>query len=1746
MTPRMRCPHCQSELSTLPHSGACPRCAAVLLDPKGADASNKTIDVRSPLAGDGGNPRRRAPADSVAGDALNKTIDLGSLPGSDDDTLRIRNPVDPLAADVLSKTVHLRGAADEGVSIELVDDGPVRPVGTATVTGGATIEFGAPVSSDVGATVELPTKRPTVTLGNERTIDLGSTIAPDDAENLGATWGPKATRTLRQDQTIQLDSTSIDDDGGGGESPASIRQSTIRIGQTVSGFRSTLPIKARSLSDSANFRTLQVRADGAPRALIPVRETPDYELLEILGQGGMGVVYAAKQSSIARTVAVKMLKKGGKKGTNTGSSIGDADQRDKFIAEAVITGELEHPNIVPIYDLGANDEGALFYSMKRVKGTPWDDVIRTKPLSENLAILMRVADAVAFAHANGVVHRDLKPENVMLGDYGEVLVMDWGLARVTADFPCKDSVYQLDNLGGTPAYMAPEMARGPVESIDARSDVYLLGAILYEIVAGKPPHTGRDVMACLMAAAMNQIQPVENAAENELARIALRAMATEQADRHQSVKELQAAIAEFQSHTESLMLSGGAQRSLDEALGSGDYEMYSRALHGFEESLLLWGGNDRARHGRHAARIDYARAALANGDFDLADSLLARAVSESCPETFVTDLAELRSQIDAARIERDARQARLKNAKRLALALLLGIVGVSSVSALAVWRQNGIAEAKRAEAEEQRTEAAKQRDIADAKRIEADQQRALAVKNEALAQANEVKAVAAQRSAEYEEYVAQIGLAASKVGTNAFRDGLALLQACPTPDRNWEWGRLRYLCDLSERVLELGPPVDAVAYSPDGSRVATADWNGRVVAFDATTGERVWAAGPRDPDASAALYAHAVAYSPDGARIASAWSDHRVRILDTRTGEVEATLDGHTEAVLSVAFSPDGKRLASGGYDDAVIVWDLATGAPTERLRGHNWWVWSVAFAPDGEAIASASQDGTVVVWRRGAKGFERSTAFTGHKGPVFAVAFHPNGETVASAGDDRVVRRWSASEAKPADLARRLEGLPDPAAAHREYAGHSEPVRALAFSADGMRLVSGSQDNTLRVWDLARGDSLALRGHGGRVRGVAFAPDGDHVASAAQDGQARLWDIGRYLESRVLRARPLDGHDDAVLAARFSPDGARVVTASRDRTARVWDATTGKRLATLEEGHAFLASSAVPYNNGRSLASAAGDNTVRLWDIGNGVERHSLAGTGRSAALAVDPDGRLLATGGANNTVRLWDPQTGSHVIDLEQHTVDVTAVAIADDTRLVASGDERGVILLWRRGADGEWTVAAKLAGHSRQITALRFTKGGERLVSSSGDRTVGQWDVAAATELRGLVLKHPEWVAAMDVSDNGELSLTACDDGVARLWRLSDASEVARWAPATPDGGLPTVYTSVDLAPSEDSSGPTVALLATASTGAVDRWVIDPSQTDQSPQPVVKLSGAGSLWSARFANDPLTLITVGGNDARVWRLDQAVEGRSPAARPVVRLSPHGSVADAAISPDGALVATGSWDSSAKLWDAATGRPVRKLDGGHKGFVNAVAFSPDGAEVATAGDDGAVRFWSVADGALADRMLAGHTGRVLAIDYSAGGERVLTVSSDRTARLWDAKSGKELRRFTGHDQGLLDGDLSPDGSRVATASEDNTARVWDAGTGRLLAELRGHSAAVNAVAFSPDGRRLLTGGDDNAAKVWDAVNFQPSAKGGDPAVGKEVLSLTGHTAEVTSVGFSPNGRAALTGSRDGAAIVWPAADWR
>ncbi len=389
----------------------------------------------------------------------------------------------------------------------------------------------------------------------------------------------------------------------------------------------------------------------------------DFIIRNQLGRGGMGIIYSARQNSLDREVAVKMISPG---------LAGRPDVRQKFISEALVTGQLEHPNIVPVYELASTTAGNLFYAMKEVGGKSWASAIHSLPRRDNILILLKVADAVAFAHAKGIIHRDLKPSNVMLGDFGEVVVMDWGVAVGLSEDAKAEPLTASNAVAGTPAYMAPEMARGMLDRMGIASDIYLLGAILFEIVSGQRPHAGENHVLRLKAAAENAIVPHDP--DDEYIKVALKAMATGPADRYATVKELQNAILEVGAHRESIILSEDAAASLLRAEEGGDYGNYAQALYAYREAIKLWPGNAAAVRGEIDAAKKYAACAFFREDFDLALDILARHDDAETGE-MIARVSKAKAQAKAK-----ARRVRILTAVAFGLAavvvLILAFAGI--------------------------------------------------------------------------------------------------------------------------------------------------------------------------------------------------------------------------------------------------------------------------------------------------------------------------------------------------------------------------------------------------------------------------------------------------------------------------------------------------------------------------------------------------------------------------------------------------------------------------------------------------------------------------------------------------------------------------------------------------------------------------------------------------------------------------------------------------------------------------------------------------------------------------------------------------------------------------------------------------------------------------------------------------------------------------------------------------------------
>ncbi|NQV29154.1 MAG: protein kinase, partial [Rhodopirellula sp.] len=569
----------------------------------------------------------------------------------------------------LSALSNANAALDPGSPGEVI----VQPIAvTDDVTSAdATIDEPSPSDVPTPATSDRPTEVfpvppgggiPAAT-GHETLIEPGDTQPPEELINPGSketliesavdTKIPTFEETLIQNSkelNATLAEQSIKPNG------------STRLTSSQSSTSTSSTIRSYSASGSVVLTPRQVNY-GKVAGL----ENAEYEIGAKLGEGGMGAVYRARQGSVDRGVALKMVKK----------NQGPADAQDKFLAEAVVTGALEHPNIVPIYDLGVNTDGELFYAMKEVQGHAWTDSIDKVELDENLEVIVKVADAIAYSHEKGVVHRDLKPDNIMIGQFGEVVVMDWGLALPTDKFE-KPGLPVTLGLAGTPSYMAPEMADLSLAPIGPAADIYLLGALLFRAVTKKAPHSGKHAYAALQAAAVNTIHwpgDDEEGHDLELLDIARKAMATLPEDRYETASDFKKALRDYRSHSESRRLTESAIDELRNAEDSSSYRSFERTVASLEEAIKLWAENVRASEILQTARLRYAHVAYQKGDLDLAEGQLDQNVDAH---------RELLSSIQQTRLEREAQAKRLRRMKQTAATMVAIVFLTVSVSAILI------------------------------------------------------------------------------------------------------------------------------------------------------------------------------------------------------------------------------------------------------------------------------------------------------------------------------------------------------------------------------------------------------------------------------------------------------------------------------------------------------------------------------------------------------------------------------------------------------------------------------------------------------------------------------------------------------------------------------------------------------------------------------------------------------------------------------------------------------------------------------------------------------------------------------------------------------------------------------------------------------------------------------------------------------------------------------------------------------
>ncbi|HWG43955.1 MAG TPA: WD40 repeat domain-containing serine/threonine-protein kinase [Gemmataceae bacterium] len=607
-----------------------------------------------------------------------------------------------------------------------------------------------------------------------------------------------------------------------------------------------------------------------------------------------------------------------------------------------------------------------------------------------------------------------------------------------------------------------------------------------------------------------------------------------------------------------------------------------------------------------------------------------------------------------------------------------------------------------------------------------------------------------------------------------------------------------------------------------------------------------------------------------------------------------------------------------------------------------------------------------------------------------------------------------------------------------------------------------------VQLLDGPPGEVRRFEGHAGDVIDVAFSGDGKRALTASADKSVRLWDVASGETIHIL-----NGHTQMVWSVAFSPDGKRAVSAGYDSTVRVWDLDKGEQLRAIT-GYPGAVRRAVFTADGRQVIAAGMGKSVRRCDAMTGAEVSQYAGSqADNYCLALAPKGDVVLAGEGDNIVHCWNVADGRELDPYKGSISHVYALDCSHDGQLIAAAGGDPVVRIWRAS---DRTLLHSLAGHSAQVNAVRFTPDG-RLLSASHDQTVRLWDMATGRELARFYGPEGCKMLSVAVSPDGRHFLSGGSDKMMRLWRLPPADVLASKPddPAKqiqPFEGHTAEINGVTFAPDGRLA------LSGSSDGIVRLWDLPAGKE------VRQLTGhQDKVQSVAFSPDGRLALT-GALDktARIWDVG---EGRE-----LFCFRGHNDwVRSVAFSPDGkrALTASGgpgNVDCTVRLWDVADGKEIQTLRG-HNKPVTAAVFSPDGRRAISGSDDGTVRLWDLADGREV-RKYTGHLGFVYGIAVSGDGRLAASVGDDKTVRLWDLQGEKELLRLDGHTDLTMCAAFSPDSRRILSGSLDKTLRLWDTATGRELASFKESQAGVKCVAFSPDGRHALSGGLDKLMRLW------------------------------------------------------------
>ena len=1415
-------------------------------------------------------------------------------------------------------------------------------------------------------------------------------------------------------------------------------------------------------------------------------EVDHFKILRLLGRGGMGEVYLARDTRLGRKVALKLVHAG---------LMDSAEALQQFTVEARTTARFSHPHIVTIHHVG-DHQGRPYLALEYLQGQDLRARAAQQPpgTRETMRVGLAVARALAEAHSHGVLHRDLKPENVVVGDDGAVRVVDFGLARrleteAKDGAPNADAGQAAQTLLGTPAYMAPEQWQGLEHS--GATDIWALGVMLFELATGRRPFEARA--------------PVK---------LAMQICRSTPAPRADKLAELPAELADLIAHCLSKQpdqrptaeqLVQRLERLLHPALQTGKARPASpfRGLLPFDEQHAAFFFGREAEISAFVERLraepvlslvgttgagksSFLQAGVVPRLREQEPWLVLRLRPGSDPlEALASRLIRLESHLpEAVRPKPEARDARglvrqLRDTPR-ALGLLLRELAetrqtrvlllvdqleelITLGSRPKVRRQFLEAVCTAADDAEDPTRVVlAMRDdylgrLAASPRVRAALRQVTVLQNpgaEALEQILRRPVEAAGYQYEDPEMVGQ--MVASVRGEAA---GLPLLQSCARllwDNRDEAQKRL-----LRSAYEQMGGVEGALARHADGVLHGLGDGESRLarqLLLRLVTAEHT-------------RQVIATPYALEG--LGEGGENVLARLVDARLVAVTRAPGGDgAEAMLELAHESlihswgTLSRWLDEGREDLAFLQEVEQAARLWQRRGQRpaeLWQGDALVearrklkrctAPAPQLVLqflnAARQSHQRRLWRR--RGL--ALAVVAVLGVVILVLALQKSQ-LAQQKQVAEERRAEALRQRGEAQRRRAEALLEGA---RAALGKGALLEARAKLRSGLQLADSSLARIL--WRRLAAEPLVWRRQfGDMLFSVAFAPSGRSLAVACQDRAVYLLDV------KTLRMRVLRGHRDQVYSVAFAPRGKILASGSWSGQILLWDASTGRLIKTLV-GHKTMVRGLSFSPDGELLASASHDNSVRIWEVKTGKQRRRLEGhTGSVWGVRFAPDGKRLASSSVDHSVRIWEVKTGKAERILRGHTDTVISLDFSSDGTTLATASVDSTVRLWEVNTG---RLQKTLRGHSSWVYGVRFSPDGRWLASGGTGRKVRIWDLktgAAARTLEG----HTSAIWGLAFSPDSRLLASASSDRSVRLWDLHAG---AQYKPPAPS---PRAIYGVAFSPDNK------LLAAAMHNKTVTLWSVATGEVQR------ELRGhLSAVWGLDFAPDGRLLASASGDrNVRLWQVHTGNPGHV--------LRGHTSqVNGVSFSPDGTLLASGSVDRSVRLWQVHTGKQLRRLQG-HTAAVWGVDFSPDGRLLASAGGDHNVRLWEVRSGRPL-RVLRGHSAWVFSVSFSPDGRTLLSGALDGSMRLWDVASGAQKKVFRPGASRVYAALFHPDGRRAGSTSSDGAARVWTLDGSRKTEPLRGHAGEVNWMAFSGDGRLAASSSDDGTVRLWELARMRP-----------------------------------------------------